>query len=101
MSFAFWFRRRKEQNIALALMIALLMVMVHILVEYMPQGAFAKQNHPGQRFVFDRWDPTLRVGIQVGRLGWQDYALDAGIIDDLLKRGTELGVAVMDEILAG
>jgi hypothetical protein len=35
-SFAFWARRRKEQDIALALMIALLMVMAHILVEHMP-----------------------------------------------------------------
>jgi hypothetical protein len=35
-SFAFWARRRKEQDIALALMIALLMVMVDILVEHMP-----------------------------------------------------------------
>jgi hypothetical protein len=36
----------KEQDIALALMIALLVVMVHILVEHTPQGVFAEQNHP-------------------------------------------------------
>src|SRR5436189_5245668 len=64
-SFAYWAGRRKEQDIALALMIALLMVMIRTLVEYMPQGAFAEQNHAGQRFVFDRWYPPHRQGIQV------------------------------------
>ena len=33
---------RKEQHVALALMIAFLMVMVHGLVEYMPGGAWAR-----------------------------------------------------------
>jgi len=37
--------RRKEQNIVLALMVALVMIMVHILVEHMPQGVLAKQEH--------------------------------------------------------
>src|SRR5438477_9548987 len=46
-SFAFWAQRRKEQDIALALMIALLMVMVYILVKHMPEGAFAEQHQPG------------------------------------------------------
>src|SRR5947208_11123178 len=53
-SFACWARRRKEQDIALALMITLLMVMVHILVEHVPEGALAEQHQPGQRVVFDR-----------------------------------------------
>jgi len=35
------------------------------------------------------------------RSGWQDHTFDPSIIDDLLKCGTELRVAVMDEILAG
>jgi hypothetical protein len=33
-------------------------------VEHMPQGALANQNHSGQRFVFDRADPALCVGIE-------------------------------------
>ena len=37
---------RKKQDVALTLMIALLMIMVHILVEDMTQGVFAKQNQP-------------------------------------------------------
>src|SRR5262249_37653776 len=55
--------RRKEQDIALALMIALVMIMLHVFMERMPQGAFAEQHHAGQRFVFDRSYPPLRVGI--------------------------------------
>ena len=43
---ALWPGLWKEQHIALALMIALLVVMVHILVEHVPQGVFAEQNHP-------------------------------------------------------
>ena len=36
------------------------------------------------------------------RAVWEaDHTLDTGIIDDVLKRGTEFCVAVMDEILAG
>jgi len=38
--------RRKEQNIVLALMIALVMIMLHVLVERMPEGGFTKQNQP-------------------------------------------------------
>src|SRR5215470_9314566 len=43
---ALWPGLWKEQHIALALMIALLVVMVHILVEHVPQGVFAEQHHP-------------------------------------------------------
>ena len=44
---------RKEQHIVLALMIALVMIMLHVLLERMPERGFTKQNHPRQRFVFD------------------------------------------------
>ena len=43
---ALWPGLWQEQHIALALMIALLVVMVHILVEHVPQGVFAEQHHP-------------------------------------------------------
>src|SRR5712692_7391706 len=61
---------REEEDVALALMISLVMIMFHIRVESMPQGAFAKEEQPCQRFVFDRAYPALRVGMQVGRSGW-------------------------------
>jgi hypothetical protein len=93
--------RRKEQDVALALMISLVMIMLYILIEGATQGCFSKQNHPPETLLLDGSDPPLRVGIQVWRSGWQDDTLDTGIINDVLKRGTELGVAVMDEILTG
>ncbi len=36
----------KEQDIPLPLMIALVMIMLHILVEYMLEGGFPKQDEP-------------------------------------------------------
>jgi hypothetical protein len=90
--------RRKEQHIALALMIPLVMKMRHILRQRMAERRFSKEDRPREALLLDRAHPTLRRGIQVGRSGWQDHALDPGIIDELLKRGAELGVAVMDYI---
>src|SRR5215813_1665106 len=43
---ACWAGSRKKQDVALALMIALRMIMFYILVEDMTQGVFAKQNDP-------------------------------------------------------
>ena len=43
---ALWPGLWKEQHIALALMIALLVIMVYILIEHMPQRVLAEQNHP-------------------------------------------------------
>ena len=37
---------RKEQDIILALMIPLVMIMLDVLVEHMPEGGFTKQNQP-------------------------------------------------------
>ena len=81
-------------------MVPLLMVMVYILAEHMPEGALAKEDHPGQRFVFDRADPALGIGIQIRRRRRQWDPRDPSIINDLLKRGAELGVSVMHERLA-
>jgi len=38
--------RRKEQDIAFALMIALVMIMLYVLVEHVPEGSFSKQDQP-------------------------------------------------------
>jgi hypothetical protein len=38
--------RWKQQDIALALMISLVMIMVYVLVHHMPQGAFTEQHDP-------------------------------------------------------
>jgi len=67
----------------------------------MAERRFPKEDHPREALLLDRAHPALRIGIQVGRSGWQDHTLDTSIIDEVLKRGAEFGVAVMDEILAG
>src|SRR5256885_1034101 len=73
----------------------------YIFVEHIPQEVFAEQRHLRQRFLFDRSDPALRIGIQIQRPGWQDDTLDTGIINDLLKGGAVFPVPVVDEILPG
>jgi len=56
---------RKQQDVALPLMIPLGMEMVDILAQRLPQGAFAEKNYLGQALLFDRPDPALSMGIQV------------------------------------
>ena len=57
---------RKEQDIALALVWALCMIVGHILCERMLQGALPKQDQPRQSFVLDGAHPSFRVGVQIG-----------------------------------
>jgi len=82
-------------------MIPLVMIMLDILRQRMAERRFPKEDHPREALLLDRAHPALRIGMQVGRSGWQDHTLDTGIIDEVLKRGAAFGVAVMDEILAG
>ena len=82
---ACWSGGRKKQDVALTLVIALPMVIVHIFVEHISQGVFAEQQHLRQRFLFDRSYPALRISIQIRRPRWQRHPFDAGMLDDLLK----------------
>src|SRR6266568_4743053 len=91
--------RRKEEAVALPLMIALVMIMLNILLERMPEGSLTKQNKLGEALALDRLYPALRIGIQIGGLGRQWHARDTSIIDDPLKRWAVLAVSVVDEIL--
>ena len=81
--------RRKEQHVTLALMIALVMIMLHVLTEGATQGRFSKQNHPRETFLLDRSHPPLRVGVQIRRPRWQGHPLDASLIDETLRRWAE------------
>jgi hypothetical protein len=55
----------KEPDIPLPLMIALVMLMLHRLVERMLEGRFPKQDEPRETLLFDRAHPPLRIGIQM------------------------------------
>jgi hypothetical protein len=58
-------RPRKQQDVALPLMIPLGMEMVDIVAKRMPQRALAEEYHLGQTLLLDRSDLALRIGIQV------------------------------------
>src|SRR5207244_4832491 len=76
--------RRKEEAVALPLMIALVMIMLNILLERMPEGSLTKQNKLGEALALDRLYPALRIGIQIGGLGRQWHARDTSIVDEAL-----------------
>src|SRR5437762_3749154 len=58
--------RRKEQHVALALVIPLVMKMLHILRQRMAERRFSKEDYPRAALLLDRAHPALRIGIQVG-----------------------------------
>ena len=51
---------REQQNIALALVIALSMVVIDIFIEGPSQRTLAKEDHLGQALIFNRPYPALR-----------------------------------------
>src|SRR5260370_7717019 len=50
--------RRKQDPIAFALMVALLVVMYDVLLQRSPQRRFSEQDQPRQTFFFDRPHPA-------------------------------------------
>ena len=56
---------RKQQDVALPLVVPLGMEMIDIIAQRPPQRALAEQDHLRQALLLDRSDPALRVGIQV------------------------------------
>src|SRR5438093_9361553 len=80
-------------------MIPLVMKMRSILRQRMAERRFPTQDQSRQALLFDGAHPALRVGVQMRRPRWQGHPLDAGLIDETLKRWAECIVSVMDEIL--
>src|SRR2546426_3864896 len=56
--------RRKEEYVALALMIPLVMKMLHVLRQRMAERRFPKEDEPRETLLLDRAHPTFRVGVQ-------------------------------------
>src|SRR6185436_7675817 len=56
---------REQQDVTLALVIALSVIMLDVFVQRPPQGALAQEDHLGQALLLHRSDPALRIGIQV------------------------------------
>src|SRR6266487_4053481 len=80
---------------------ALLMIMGHVLLEDMGEGAFAKENEPRKTLLFHRAHPALGVSIQIGRPRRQWHPCDPSCVDELLKGRTIFPVSVMDQVLPG
>src|SRR6266446_4491197 len=92
---------RKEQHVALTLVIPLIMIMCHILRQRMAERRFSKEDEPRPAFLLDGSHPPLRVGVEMRRPWRQRHSLDSGRVDDLLKSGAIFPVSVMDQVLPG
>src|SRR5712692_9110673 len=93
--------RRKEQDIALALMIPLVVKMRHILRQCVAERRFPKQDKSRQALFFDGSHPALRVGVQIRRPRRQGYPRAPGCVNEVLKGSAVFPVPIMDQILAG
>ena len=62
---------REKQDVTLALVIPLGMIMLDVFVQRPPQGALAQEDHLGQALLLHRPNPALRIGIQVRAAGRQ------------------------------
>src|SRR5258707_14731540 len=93
--------RRKQDPIAFALMVALLVVMYDVLLQRSPQGRFSKQDQPRQTFFFDRPHPALRVCVQIRASCWQSKRIHASRLDQFSKGLAELRISVMQQIDSG
>src|SRR6266567_3361562 len=79
----------------------LLMIMGHVLLADMGEGAFAKENESRKTLLFHRAHPALGVSIQIWRPRRQWHPCHPSCIDELLKGRTIFPVSVMDEVLPG
>src|SRR4029434_5232851 len=83
-----WADCRKEQHVALALVIPLVMKMCHVLRQRMAKRRFPKEDEPRETLLLDGSHPALRVGVQIWRPRWQRHPLDPGCVNDVLKDRT-------------
>src|SRR6266540_1287978 len=91
--------RKKEQHVALALMIPLVMKMRHILRQRMTERCFPKENDPRQALLLHGAHPPLCVGVEIRRPRRQRDPLDPCVLNDPLKRRAVLAVSVVNQIL--
>ena len=80
-----WADRRKEEYIALALMVPLVMKMLDILRQRTTERRFPKEDEPREALLLDGSHPALRIGVEIRRPRRQGYPLDPGSVNDVLK----------------
>src|SRR5262245_39677440 len=83
---------REQQDVTLALVIPLDMIMFDEFVRRPPQRALAQEDHFGQALLLHRPNPALRIGIEVWTAGRQRQRFD-------LRALTNLGYKVCDQTI--
>src|ERR1019366_8562505 len=63
-------RQGKQEPVLLALVIALLVVMCHILLQGSAQRPLPEQDEFRQAFLFHRSHPAFCIGVQIRTPGW-------------------------------
>jgi hypothetical protein len=86
---------RKQQFVPFALMISFFMIMYFVLLKRSLQARLAEENQLRETVLFDRLDPSLRKGVQIGTPGRQWDRFDISQFDDPIKGRAELTVSVM------
>src|SRR5262249_60193095 len=92
---------REQQNIALALVIALSMVVIDIFIEGPSQRTLAKEDHLGQALILHRPDPALRISIHVRAARRQHERLDLTLSGNRPEGLSVLGIAIVAQTTTG
>ena len=90
----------EEQLVALPLVVSFGMIMSAVLGQDTPKRPLAEQDHFRQAFLFDRADPSFRERVKIRTLGRQWDRFHAAAGQRFPERGTKLGVAIVQNIMA-
>ena len=74
------------------------MIIVQVALDEMAQMRHAQNEEVVQAFPLDALDPPFRVGVHVGRAGWDRSKLNAVRLQDGAELLGELAVPVADDV---
>src|ERR1017187_9152362 len=79
-------RQGEQEPVLLAMVIALLVVMGHVLLQGSAQRPLPKQDELRQAFLFHRSHPAFRIGVQIQTPGWYGHGFHPPSLDQLTER---------------
>src|SRR6516162_962752 len=88
----------KKQNVALALVVAFLVIMLLELDERSPQRTFPEQDQVGQALLFNRSHPAFRKSVQIRAVRGKSQTLHAPCCQGLPEFSAELGIAIVQHV---
>ena len=88
----------KRDQIIEVLVVSFFLMMGHIFLEHVGQGALAKENQVVQALAFNRADPAFGVGIPIGAQRRQFEGFNARPFQDAVKARGVFAVAGVDQI---